>query len=118
MPKKPLSAYLFFSIQNSKALKEKSPEIAHLDVMKKSGEDWKLMTDQQKQKYEKLSLQDKARYQKETDMLEAKGYFINKEGVKSTNIKPELKDFPKDTVVPKQARSAFICFTACKKIGE
>jgi len=68
------------------------------------------MTDVAKQKYQKLSDQDKVRFEKETAMLASKGYFINKDGVKSTDIKPELKHFPKSTVMPKGKIRAQNCY--------
>lgn len=38
------------------------------------------------------------------------GFFVNVAGVKSTDILPELKDFPKETVFPKKILSTFMIF--------
>jgi len=70
------------------------------------------MTEQQKQKYHKMAEQDRIRHQNEIEQLNKLGYFVNKDGVKSTDILPELKHFPKNTVMPKGPMSAFTCFTS------
>ena len=80
------------------------------EIAKVTGERWKTLTDAKKEKYAKLAEQDKARHEKEITQLREKGYFINSEGVKSTDIKPEIKDFPKDTVMPKGIKSAYNCY--------
>jgi hypothetical protein len=72
------------------------------DLSKVKGERWKTLADAKKQKYVKLGDKDKTRFEKENAELKEKGYFVNSDGVKSTDIKLELKDFPKDTVMPKR----------------
>jgi hypothetical protein len=101
---------MFFSIEQSAILRKKNEGKPVTDTIKEVSSQWKLMTDQAKQKYHKLAEQDKLRHHKECEELKSKGYFINKDGVKSTDMLPELKHFPKDTVLPKQAMSAFTCF--------
>ena len=78
--------------------------------MKKTGEEWHKLTDKQKEKYNKLAELDKVRYKKENDNLKMYGYFVNKDSIKSTNILPELKDFPKDTVLPQKPLSSYLCY--------
>ena len=75
----------------------------------KISEEWKLMTDQQKRKYFKMSQEDKERFEKETEQLNRLGYFVDSNGVKSTDIKPDLKMFSSCTVKPKRNLSA-LCF--------
>jgi hypothetical protein len=79
-------------------------------MVKIIGQNWKLMTDKAKEKYLKMSEEDKKRFDKETEQMTKLGYFINKDGVKSTSILPELKNFPADTVMPIKSRSAFMFF--------
>jgi hypothetical protein len=54
--------------------------------------------------------EDKIRFQKETEQFKNEGFFINKAGVKSTDILPELKDFPKETVLPKKIMTPFMYY--------
>ena len=51
VPKKPLSAYLFFTSENVNKVKE-SENITHMEAMKKCGENWNLLTPEEKVKYE------------------------------------------------------------------
>ena len=57
-----------------------------------------------------MSLLDKQRFDKETEQMKKQGFFINKDGVKSTSILPEIKNFPADTVLPRKARASFMFF--------
>jgi hypothetical protein len=90
----------------------------HLDRIRHLGKTWKTLTDQQKEKYGKLAAEEKVRYAKETKELESNGFFVNSEGIKSTDIKPELKQFPAETTVfPKKCLSTWFHFnTANAKI--
>lgn len=72
--------------------------------------EWKVMTDKAKEKYHKLATEDKARYEKETNQMQTVGYFINSKGESSKKMLPELKAFPKTTVMPKHAHSAYTEF--------
>ena len=45
---------------------------------------WKELAEDKKLKYVNLSVKDKKRYKKEMDEMKTKGYFTNKDGVKST----------------------------------
>lgn len=82
---------------------KKNPSIKISDIGKQSGEEWKKLTDSQKQKYEKLNLQDKSRYQKEMKEFEKTGFFTNSDGVNSKYLSKTHRviEFPKDTVMPK-----------------
>ena len=55
--------------------------------MAEIAKEWKELKD--KTKYEKLAEEDKKRYQKEMDQLMTQGYFVNQDGVKSTDIAPK-----------------------------
>jgi hypothetical protein len=70
------------------------------------------MTDPVKKKYHDMNEKDKVRFENEVTQLKTKGFFVNKEGVKSTDMLPELKKFPKDTVMPKHVMSPFNCFNS------
>lgn len=74
------------------------------------------MTDEAKKKYIKMAEDDKKRFEKETEQMQKLGYFINKDGVKSTSILPEIKNFPADTVLPDKSKSAYNFYSShCHK---
>jgi len=51
-----------------------------LEAAAKFSEKWSLLTDVDKTKYFKLSLQDKTRYQNEMQQLLTQGFFVNEAG--------------------------------------
>ena len=61
LPKKPMSSYLFFTIEQVNILKEKE-KCNHSDAMKKCGELWANLSDEDKQKYLEMHNADKLRY--------------------------------------------------------
>lgn len=87
-PKKPSSAYLFYSNATRPHFMSKGFSIT--EASKKIGEEWKLLTDAGKAKYVKMADQDKLRFEKEMNELNSKGYFVNSDGIKSTDILPKL----------------------------
>jgi len=50
LPKKPISAYLFFTGSSVNSIKEKE-NCTHMEAMKKCAEIWNKMTDKEKRKY-------------------------------------------------------------------
>jgi len=50
LPKKPLSAYLYYTGENVNKVKEKNG-ITHVEAMRKCAEIWNGMTDKDKKKY-------------------------------------------------------------------
>jgi hypothetical protein len=61
-PKKAKTAYQFFCDTMRVQLKEKSPEMAFAEIMKKMGEDWKALSAEEKKPYEKLNAEAKVKY--------------------------------------------------------
>ena len=59
------SAYIIFVIQMRPVIKGENPNIINTDIMKEAGNRWRAMTPQQKQPWEDLAAQDKARYEAE-----------------------------------------------------
>lgn len=53
---------------------------------------------------------DKKRFLRETEEMKTLGYFITEDGTKSTDIKPELNQFPEETVFPKKPMTSMIFF--------
>ena len=58
--------------------------------MRKKAELWSKMSDKEKAPYLELSAADHDRYEKEVLHLRTHGFFINKDGVKSTDIKKKV----------------------------
>ena len=65
-------------------------------VSKNIGEKWGGLTDKQKKKYESLAAKDKERHEAEFNQLKTKGFFINKDGVKSIDLQPKKKRVRKE----------------------
>lgn len=61
------------------------------EVSKKVGENWSKMTMKEKVKYNEMADEDKVRHQKQMEELMSKGFFVNEEGVKSTDLKVKKK---------------------------
>jgi hypothetical protein len=72
-PKKPLSAYMFFSSENRPTVKEENPQLSFGDLGKELGRRWKEMTASDKKPYEEMALRDKGRYEKEKGAYDAAG---------------------------------------------
>ncbi|KAI8468544.1 MAG: high mobility group box domain-containing protein [Monoraphidium minutum] len=64
-PKRPLSAYMYFSADKRGAIKDKNPSFGVADIAKELGAMWKTMTDKDKTKYNDQAAKDKVRYEKE-----------------------------------------------------
>ena len=120
-PKRALSAYLFFSIENLKNLRAKNPAISMCECTKHSAQAWSELSDAKKAKFNTMHEKDLAREKKERQQLETKGYFINKDGVKSTDMVAKKFKYPPGTKMPKRPPSAYFFYleanleTICEK---
>ncbi|KAK8192646.1 Non-histone chromosomal protein 6 [Zalaria obscura] len=65
MPKRGLSAYMFFANEQREKVREDNPGIKFGDVGKMLGEKWKGLSDKQKGPYEAKAAADKKRYEEE-----------------------------------------------------
>lgn len=120
-PKKPSSAYLFFSIETIKKLTEKNPDLKQPEKMRKAGEVWKALNDKQKAKYIAMADEDKVRYEKQQKQFESKGWYTLADGSKSNSAeniakasegKSMKKKFGDDVLLPKKPMSAYMFFMA------
>jgi len=66
-PKRAMTAYLFFSIEQRPIVKKDNPDIAFGDIAKEISAKWKDLDAHDKKKYDKLAEADKKRYEKEKD---------------------------------------------------
>ena len=64
-PKKPLSAYIYFSQEYREKLKEQHPDWSSHEIMKHVSGKWAHMDKHEKQPYNDLAADDKARYDKQ-----------------------------------------------------
>lgn len=63
LPKRPLSAFMFFCQDKRPLLKEKNPRASIGDIAKDLGKAWKVMNDVQKEPYEAKAKTDRKRYE-------------------------------------------------------
>ena len=111
---------MYYVIEASKEIKAKNPEIKVTEITKQAGAQWNQLTEDQKKKYNDLNKKDIKRHEMELKELETKGYFINADGVKSTDmVKPKFK-YPEGTIMPKPAVTAYKFYIQenCQKIQE
>ena len=66
-PKKPKSAFMFYSQERRVTLKVEQPTLSITDASKVLGHEWKALTDQQKEKYQTLGEEDRKRYAREKE---------------------------------------------------
>lgn len=64
-PKKPLSAYIYFSQEIREVIKQENPRLTVAEIMKEVSNRWQRMDREQKCSYEVLASKDKKRYEKE-----------------------------------------------------
>jgi len=64
-PKRPRSAYMYFSNERRTALREEKPGLSITDCSKIIGGEWKKLTDEQKQPYAEMASKDRERYNDE-----------------------------------------------------
>eukprot|EP00744_Colponema_vietnamica_P000996 GILI01001710.1.p1 GENE.GILI01001710.1~~GILI01001710.1.p1 ORF type:complete len:268 (+),score=92.14 GILI01001710.1:138-941(+) len=65
MPKRALTAYMFFNKDMRDRIKEQHSEASVMDIMKEVGARWASLTDEEKRPYEDLAAADKERYEME-----------------------------------------------------
>ena len=71
-PKKALSGFMFFSSERRKTLKDERPELKITEASVVIGAEWKKLTDEEKEPYNKLAKEDKVRYENEKAKHELK----------------------------------------------
>lgn len=66
-PKKCSTAFLFYANEQRPVLKQTHSQIRHPDLLKLLGEQWRQMTDEEKEPYEKTARTDRERYDREME---------------------------------------------------
>lgn len=69
MPKKPLSAYIYFSQETREKIKKDNPKMPVASIMKEVSNRWNSMTKQEREPYVSAAKEDKQRYEKEISEL-------------------------------------------------
>ena len=64
-PKKPKSAFLYFSCDRRSSLKEEQPDLKITDVSRLLGDEWNHLTEEEKQPYLQQAAKDRDRYNEE-----------------------------------------------------
>ena len=67
-PRRFMTAFLFYQIERRPTLKKEQPDLSHREVFTVIGEEWGNMLYKQKEKYIKMAIEDKARYDKEIEI--------------------------------------------------
>lgn len=71
-PKRPLGPYFYYFKDNNARIKEENPELIQKQVVAKIAQDWKHLTDEQKQPFVEKSKEDKMRYVREKEAYDEK----------------------------------------------
>lgn len=66
-PKKPKSAFLFFSSDRRPSLRQEQPDLSMLDVSRVLGEEWNHLTEEEKEPYLQMATKDRRRYDEEKE---------------------------------------------------
>ncbi|GAV03684.1 hypothetical protein RvY_14074 [Ramazzottius varieornatus] len=72
MPKRPLSAYMYWLNDRREQIKKDNPGISVTDIAKKGGELWKTLTDKDKKKYDDMATEAKKDYDSKMKVYEQK----------------------------------------------
>ncbi len=89
VPKRASSSYFHYANEQRPIIQKKHPEMKITEIAKELGAGWKKVTGKEKERYEALAAQDKARYEKEKDAYIKKHGALPVKSRKSTSKKEE-----------------------------
>ncbi len=115
-PKKPSTAYLFFS--NDKRGELKSQGLSFKEIGTKLGEMWKVVSEEEKKKYEELAGKDKERYNEEKAKYVPPPGYENKPKKKQKTAgddKEKAEKKKKDPNAPKKPSTSYLFFSNEKR---
>jgi len=96
-PKKPLSAWLYYTGAKREQVLKENPEIKFGEVTKKISEMWKCVGSGEKKKYEDMAAQDKKRYAKElSDYQQSGGAAVGAKPAKKKKVAQPESDQESD----------------------
>jgi len=111
-PKRPRSAYILFCTKQRSHTKADNPNDKPSELMKKMGDLWKNMTDDDKVPYEEEAKHDKERYQNEMQSYAGPpdDDDDDSDGSPAAKRKPKKVKKAKDPNAPKKPMSAYLMF--------
>ena len=109
-PKRALSAWIIFTTEQRPIFKKNNPDKSNTELTTLMSQEWRIMTDSDKKKYEDLANVDKERYMKEKEEYESNSESENSENSESESEKPKKK--VKDSEAPKKNQNSWMHF--CK----
>lgn len=101
-PTRARSAFIFFGSDIRDKIKSENADLSFAEVNKQIGERWKLLSSEEKEKYERMAATDKTRYKKEMASYTPPG-----ESASGGKKKKEKKD----PNAPKKAATSFFIFS-------
>lgn len=111
-PKRALSAWIIFTTEQRPIFKENNPDKSNTELTTLMSQEWRIMTDSDKKKYEDLANVDKERYMKEKEEYESNSESENE--IENESEKPKKK--VKDSEAPKKNQNSWLHF--CKVTRE
>lgn len=93
-PKKPLSAYIYFSQEFREIIRSKFPFLTVAQIMKAVSNRWQTLTKEQKQPFEQIANEDKQRYDKEVFDFK-KGVFQGRQATPQMKLQNQLDNVAK-----------------------
>lgn len=98
-PKGKKNAYMFFSMENRDKIKQElldslndDEELTGKEITAEVSARYKALKEKEKEKYVLMADEDKARYEKQQEQWEKKGYWIDEETGEKMGIKKKKKD--------------------------
>eukprot|EP01138_Halocafeteria_seosinensis_P005646 gb/GECG01005772.1/.p1 GENE.gb/GECG01005772.1/~~gb/GECG01005772.1/.p1 ORF type:complete len:609 (+),score=116.67 gb/GECG01005772.1/:1-1827(+) len=70
-PKKPMTAFVFFSQERRQQIRKLHPEMALSEISKRLGHEWNALSEEQKKPYADMAAEDKQRFQREMENYRA-----------------------------------------------
>jgi len=108
MPKKPLSAYIYFSQETREQIKKENPKMPVSAIMKEVSNRWAAMSKEEKDPYVTDAREDKKRYEQELSKVKGKPTEIKQsKPIKETEEQPEEEYYEIDSATeeaPKKRR--------------
>ncbi|KAI8093822.1 high mobility group box domain-containing protein [Halteromyces radiatus] len=99
-PKKNTSSYLHFSNENRPRLVKENPALPQTEIAKLLGEEWRNLTEQQKEPYRVMAEKDKARFDKEMETYVPSHDLDDSTVTKKSKITPPKEPISPPAVVP------------------
>ena len=91
VPTKPKTNYMIYMLSAQKDIHQQNPNLKLAETSKLIGEQWRNLSDDEKEKYSQIVVKDKHRYEQQVQDLLTKGFFIMQDGSKSSEHQKKIK---------------------------